>query len=50
MRKLETLYQKNINKIKTILKELEVDANFTLNYAYLKYKDKPMLEKTKKRD
>lgn len=37
-------------KLRLILKELEIEANFTLNIAFLKYKDKNMLNKEKKRD
>lgn len=32
------------------MQELIIEANFTLNVAFLKYKEKDMLNKQKKRD
>lgn len=36
--------------MRIILREIAIEANFTLNVAFLKYKDKNMLNKEKKRD
>lgn len=32
-----------VGKVRKIMKELEIEANFVLNFAHLKYKDKPLL-------
>ena len=48
-RKLVMKFIEDHKKIRAILKELEVEANFMLNVAYLKYKDKSLLSSDHKK-
>jgi hypothetical protein len=43
MKKVEALRINDQLKVLAILKELKIEAHFTVSYAYLKYKDKASL-------
>lgn len=38
------------SKVLIILKEIAIEANFSLNFSFLKFKDKALLNKDKKKD
>ena len=47
--KLQQKLEANILKVRLLLKELAIEANFALNYTYLKYKEKALLNKDQKK-
>jgi hypothetical protein len=43
MKKVEALRVNDQLKVNALLKELKIEAHFTVSYAYLKFKDKTSL-------